>query len=177
MIRKAVRSAMVLLAALAISLAVSAAPSSASAALGSRLCETSGKYCLGSDNLNLDTAVTEKLKSNNGGRDLYLRPISGTCCTDTGPGLPQYEIVFGSVNSPGGCVAVSNNGSGVVIHACTGGLGTVWGLQFNSNNHMQFINREASGTIFPLLEGRNNGSQYHIGQTSPLDFWTFDFVP
>src|ERR1700685_186718 len=88
MIRKAVRSAMVLFAALAMSLAVSAAPSSASSTLGSRLCETSGKYCLGSDSLALGAAVTEKLKSNNGGRDFFLHPVSGTCCTTSGPGLP-----------------------------------------------------------------------------------------
>jgi hypothetical protein len=175
MIRKAVRFAMVLFAALAVSLTVSAAPSSASSTLGSRLCETSGKYCLGSDSLALGAAVTEKLKSNNGGRDFFLHPVSGTCCTTSGPGLPQYEIEFGSVNSPGGCVAWG--GSVVVIAACTGGIGTVWGLQYNSNNHMQFINRAASDTTLLLLEGRNNGSQYRVGQTSPLDYWNFDFVP
>lgn len=165
MIRNSIRAATVALAALAIPAAILAAPLPASAS-SSRLCETSGAYCIGSANLNLYTAVTES----NPGRNIVAEPQGGMF-----EGLPTYLLAFSA--DPSKCVAAANNGVDVSIHPCNGGFGVIWALQVNSNGHLQWLNRAASPPGDPAyLAGLNNGSGYMVSAPGVSHtFYNFDF--
>lgn len=158
MIRTCVRAAVILLAVLSVPIALLAAPTPARAA-GNHLCETYGSYCVGSDNLDLFTAVVEKPKSTGGGRNLIATPLGGSF-----HGFPTYLLQFSSDATK--CVASANDpwGGGVVIHPCNGGTGVVWARD-TSTGHLRWVNRYASGdngnSVY--LEGQDNGTQYQFG--------------
>ncbi|SRR6266487_550258 len=166
MIRNAVRAATVLLATLAIPAVIFAAPLPASAA--NNLCETNGNnYCLGSADLNLYTAVTERKP----GRNLIATPLGTTF-----DGFSTYLLQFSADATK--CVASANNLVDVVIHPCNGGLGIVWAKDAITG-HIRWINREVSQHYNQdmYLSGASNGTPYF---TAPLRqagvYQKFDWV-
>jgi hypothetical protein len=155
MIRKAIRTATVLLAALAIPAAVLAASPPANAVNGNTMCETYGAYCLNTADFSLYTPVTERLA---GGR--YITAVLITNITFEG--RPVFKLVFNGDTSK--CVAAANNNSDVVIHSCEDANGVIWALRTNNGSDM-WINRQATGAFNQdmYLSGRNcGGCQYEL---------------
>lgn len=164
MISKAIRTATLLLATLAIPAAVLVAPLSASAATSGSMCETYGAYCLNTANFNLYTPVTES-PYGHGARTIDAVLQNGS----------SFLLEFNGDKSK--CVALNNSESGVVIKACNGGSGVIWIKQGN-----KWLNQLASTTGTPQLNfyltGLGNGSQYVVGTSSPGSgtFQQFSFV-
>jgi hypothetical protein len=152
MVRARVRAAVRLLAVLSVPIMLLAAPLPASAA-GRHMCETYGSYCVGSDNLSLYTAVTEKPESTGGGRNLIDTPLGGHF-----DGFPTYLLQFADDATK--CVASDNAAIEVVIHPCNGGTGVIWARDI-TNGHLRWLNVYAAPMGF--LEGYNNGTQYGLG--------------
>src|SRR5947207_1685939 len=158
MLRKPIRTVMVLLAAMAIPATVFATPSSASTN-GNHLCETNGNYCIGAPTLALYAPVVETTS----GRDLGAIDL----------GNNQFELVFLADNGIF-CVAAANNREDVVVKHCQGDFGVVWIREFNPNGHLQFRNREFSNKF---LAGHNDGTQFHAKDAGrPGWFYNFDVV-
>jgi hypothetical protein len=150
MIRNTIRAATAALAALAIPAAIFTAPP-AGASTAFHMCETYGSYCVGSADLNLYTAVSER----NPGR--LIIPVSlGGEFDNYGTWLLEFN------NDPSECVAAANNLSDVVIHPCNGGSGVVWARD-NSSGNDKWINQEASeGLGIWYLSGSDQGRDYFL---------------
>ncbi len=158
MIRKAVRAATVLFAALAVPTTVLAAPPPASAApTNDRLLESYGSYYVGAPDLSLYQPVMET----SSGRYLHL--------IDSMPD-PQVDlkIVFNADNSTK-CVAGANNGTDVVIHPCDGNY-VVWRLSSDAGGY--FFQNLHFGTY---LAGANNGTQFQL-KPKPSPGWYERFL-
>jgi hypothetical protein len=157
MIRKASHVGAVLVAALGALAALLVTAPSAGAAPTPHICESFGSFCVGSANLDLFTAVTER----NPGRDFTLIPLGTNF-----DGFPTFDIVFSA--DPSKCVAAANNLSDVVIHPCNGGEGVVWARNHQTNGHDRWINRRATEAACSSvttcaeqeLSGRDNGTQF-----------------
>jgi hypothetical protein len=154
-IRKGVRSAMVLLAALVIPLVIVAAPPPASAA-GTKLCEAYGSYCLNTANFSQYTPVTES--ANNG------RTISAVRTSDTYNNQRVYILQFDGATSK--CVASSNDNTDIVIKDCNGGnnLAAEW-LDSPDGNYDRWISVAATmayGSNIYLSGQEKPGSQYRL---------------
>ena len=155
MIRKGIRSATVLLAALAIPVLILAAPPPASAA-GTQMCEAYGSYCLNTADFNLYTSVTES--ANNG------RTISAVLTSDTYNNQRVYILQLdGGTNK---WVASSNNNTDVVIKYCNGGsdLAAEW-LDKPDGNYDRWVSVAATmafGSNMYLSGQEKPGSQYRL---------------
>jgi hypothetical protein len=97
------RAAALVLAAVAAPVAILAASPPARAATP-HLCETYGRYCLGSADLNVGTYVQERTP----GRDLVLTPLGGRY-----DGHPTFLFQFSSDNSK--CAGTQSPGGGSLI--------------------------------------------------------------
>lgn len=117
-------------------------------------CETNGNFCIGAPDLGTFAPVVET----GAGRAINLLGVSGG----------YWKLQFNA--APSQCVAATDNGNGVVIHHCNGGLGTLWQIINNANGHLQFWDREHD----TLLAGRNNGTQYKL-ITEPAEGWFYNF--
>jgi hypothetical protein len=121
------------------------------------------KYCLGADSISNGVAVTEKLKSNNGGRQIFVHDLHEQYAT----GDEIYLLEFASDHSK--CVASTNDGLSVTIKPCSGSNGVRWALIDQPNDF--WLNVYSTDTVHHqtayYLTGRSNGSQYIIRQ---LDF-------
>jgi hypothetical protein len=131
------RSALLVLAALALPIAIFAGARPASAASNPHLCETNGSYCLGSQP---DINVARVLTAQSPGRNLVLTPL-GQRFDD----YPTYLIQFSA--DPSKCVG-TNNATTIMIQPCSNGTGIVWAQQYigTSGNLAvyQYINKAAS---------------------------------
>jgi hypothetical protein len=154
MIRNITRAVMVLLATFVIPAAVLAGPLPASAAGPAELCETFGIYCLNTANFNLYVPVTESSVS---GRNINAVLQSGTF-----EGHSLFLLQFNGDTSK--CVAAADNNSGIVIHPCNGGYGTIWALKTSSGSDM-WISRvvsKAYGSDIYLSGHECMGCQYGL---------------
>ena len=130
MIRKAIRTAVVSLAALAIPAGVLAAPLPASAVTSGSLCEAySSQNCLNTANFNLYTPVTEG-KNNARTIDAVLQNGS------------TFKLEFNG--DPSMCVASSNSHIAVVVKACSVSA-ALW-TKGSSGGYDTWINQEATST-------------------------------
>jgi hypothetical protein len=132
MTRKAVRTVMIMLAALVIPAAILAVQLPASAATG-QLCETYDNYCLNTADFNLYTVVKESVNG---------RTISEDAQGGRYSNYPTYLLRFNG--DPSKCVGSSNDIQTVEIKPCNGGTGVVWARVTVSNNVYQWINVYAS---------------------------------
>jgi hypothetical protein len=145
------RAAALVLAAVAAPVAILAASPPARAATP-HLCETYGRYCLGSADLNVGTYVQERTP----GRDLVLTPLGGRY-----DGHPTFLFQFSSDNSK--CVGTQSPGGGsLIIQPCNGGIGIVWaqiyiGTASGNRSVYEYINRYESEFYGDTryLEGHN----------------------
>jgi hypothetical protein len=139
------------------------APPSAQAAGGFTICEVNGnKYCLGSSDLNLGTAVTERKP----GRNFTLVRVG------TGEdGLPTYEIASSTaINS---CVAAYGNT--IVFHSCSNGDQVVWEMVISDKGNTEWLDNglAAEGERW-FLGGNNNGTQFRLSQEGDGGFIQFN---
>jgi hypothetical protein len=135
-IRKAVRTVMIMLAALVIPAAILTVQLPAGAATG-QLCETNNtnNYCLNTADFNLYTVVKEG--GNGNGRTISEDAQGGKYAN-----YPTYLLRFNGDSSK--CVGSSNDIQTVEIKPCNGGTGIVWARVTVSNNVYQWINVYAS---------------------------------
>jgi hypothetical protein len=171
MARSAIRRVVVLvLAALLTPAVIVMAPLPANAVTNPHLCETNGRYCLGSADLAVGTYIQELSP----GRNLILTPLGGHYGPCQPNGCPTYLIQFSSDNHK--CVGTQSPGGGsLLIQPCNGGIGIVWaqdyiGLTSNNIPVYRYINRYQSqfygGTRYLI------GTNSHLAafQTEPLGF-------
>ena len=135
MIRKAVRTVTIMLAALVIPAAILAVQLPASAATG-QLCETNNtnNYCLNTADFSLYTVVKE---DRNNGRTISEDDQHGTYLH-----FETYLLRF--KGDPSKCVGSSNDIQTVEIKPCNGGTGVIWAKDVEGNNVFRWINRYAS---------------------------------
>jgi hypothetical protein len=149
MLSKAIRTATVLLATLAVPAVVLAAPLPASAVNSGSLCEANGpQFCLNTANFNPYTPVTE---SGSGARTINAVP-SGS----------NYLLKFNGDTSK--CVAGTNNHLAVVVKVCNGSDGVLWTRETSNGSDMWVNNAASSGRgEFVYLSGLGSaGSQYAL---------------
>lgn len=154
--RKSVRGIPLLACLLGVGVAILAAPPAANAATV-HVCETFGNFCVGAPTLALNAPVVET----GAGRDINRLTA----------GLPAGEVELQIAAAPSLCVAAANGDVNAVLHACQGGLGTVWiEHRLSSPGQFQFQDREFDTYLF----GLNNGSQYQVGRLGvPGHFYNF----
>lgn len=169
MLRTLIHRVMVLAAGLAIPVTIMALPSSANAITTNyHVCESSGSYCIGSDNLKQYTPVVEKAESIGGGRNLTYVDLGTQYCFPNDPidsCIEEFEIQLTNTSNPTMCIASANNGNDVNIKVCNGGTGVVWGLfVFGSNPQPVWANPYATSVhndgYAYFLMGYDNGSPY-----------------
>lgn len=132
------------------------------------VCESSGSYCIGSDNLNEYTAVVEKAESTGGGRNITYADLGTQYCIPNQPldaCYEEYEIQLTNTSNPVMCVASANNGDDAEIKVCNGGTGVVWALLvFGSNNPQPIWCSPYATSVHTdglrCLMGHDNGSPY-----------------
>lgn len=116
---------------------LAASPHAGAVTNAAPICEIHGNhYCIGAPTLGL----YDQVKETPTGRDINIVPVPGG----------KVELQFAAKTSL--CVAVANNGIGVVQHACSGGQNTSWislGNAFVSTHGL-------------YLSGANNGTQYEV---------------
>lgn len=176
MIRMPVRTAALMAAMLAIPAIAFTAPAPALASGGGTKCESSGDpWCIGSADLQLDTAVAERMP----GRNIIEQPLGTTY-----DGLHTFLLEFSADASK--CVAAANWPSlNVKIHPCSGGSGVVWAQDESINGEVEWINRLASQnngavpgmdeTEILYLAGHNNGTNFVLAEknASSTEFFNF----
>jgi hypothetical protein len=154
MIRRAVRTVGILVAALTVPVALLAASAPAGAVSGIRLDETSGVFSVGAPQLCLNCAVEET------GTGRLLQLVKLTNMYENR--YYEYKIEFTENTSL--CIGTAQTDpSGVYVVACSNGLGTAWALKPN-NGSDTFINRaesQASGEDV-YLTGTDNGSPFRL---------------
>ena len=153
MIRRAVRTVGILVAALTVPVALLAASAPAGAVSGFRLDETYGVFSVGAPQLCLNCAVEET----GTGRLLQLVKLTNMYENK----YYEYRIEF--TENTNLCIGTAQTDPyGVSVVACSNGLGTAWAL--NPNNGDTFINRAESqaqgGDLY--LTGSNNGSPFRL---------------
>jgi hypothetical protein len=108
--------------------------------------ETYGHYAIGAPSLALYAPVRETPD----GRYMHFVNVKG-----------GYEVELALDADPSKCVAASDSGYWVVLHACNGGLGTVWVLHVGSA--VSFESREFPGRY---LAGDNHGDEFELKSPS-----------
>ena len=141
------------------------APPPALAVGGFTICEVNGKYCFGSSDLSLGTAVTERTP----GRNFMLVPIGRGV-----DNLPTYEIA--SSTAANSCVAAGFGGE-IVYHSCSNGDQVVWEMVISSKGNTEWLDN-ALASSGPqtrwFLGGNNNGTQFRLSQEGDGGFIQFN---
>jgi hypothetical protein len=150
-IRKAIRTATILLATLGVSTAVlaTALPAGATSGITGSMCEVNGHgYCLNTANFNAYTPVTE---SGSGARTIKaVLQSNGT-----------YLLEFNGDTSK--CVAANNNNTIIEVKVCNGSDGVVW----KSAASGRWINQQATneyGVNYYLAGLNHAGDTYTLAQ-------------
>ena len=138
-------------------LLVGASPASASGA--ALICETNGNYCVGDPHRSLP--LYDPVKEMLAGRVIDIRSQGGI----------SYKLRFEDDLSK--CVAASDSGLYVVIHACNGGNGVIW---------KTYLGRDGVSCIFQsqefpskYLSGANGERQFEL-KTKYLSGWYQQFL-
>ncbi|HEX5115270.1 MAG TPA: hypothetical protein VFW65_08735 [Pseudonocardiaceae bacterium] len=154
------RTIVALLAALIIPIMAFAAPANAA---GTHLMESSGSFRIGAPDLSDFAPVVETTA----GRDLQI--------VGAGTGTAgQVKIEFTGTTGPDLCVAASDSGVTVVVHTCSGQLGTVWSEQME-NGHRLFLSREFNMPPRYLC-GLDDGTQFRMESLGQGFRCRFDLV-